>query len=268
MFGAGTTDSSQRGMTLLEVLVVLGVLGLLLGALSVGISRVRRSDLRRDAVRVVAALKSAFDRAAASGAHHRVVLDLDEETFRVERCEGKMRLARSIDEGKERREEEILAQQEEIRRQLEAAAQAAMAAGATAGATPPAPGASSPTGIGASAAPSVAVEGAVPTVGTTACAPVKGELGVVQPLRKSRGVGLRRVWVAHREGPIEGGIAEIHFFSLGFAERAVVEIADDADGVFTILVHPVSGRVELLDGEFRKPDDFVGRDAEGKELAP
>ena len=35
--------------------------------------------------------------AAASGAYHRLILDLDEETYRVERCEGKVQVKRAKD---------------------------------------------------------------------------------------------------------------------------------------------------------------------------
>ena len=52
------------------------------------------------------------------------------------------------------------------------------------------------------------------------------------------------------------------------AERAVIEISDDDGNVFSLLVHPVSGRVEVRGEELRNPGEFVGRDAEGKVVNP
>ena len=42
----------------------------------------------------------------------------------------------------------------------------------------------------------------------------------------------------------------------------MIELADGSD-VFTVLVHGLTGRVELRDGEMRDPDEHMLRDAEG-----
>src|SRR5688572_3270505 len=90
----------RSGMTLIEILVVLAILGLIAGILVIGVGRAGKLELRAEAGKLAAALRSGFDRAAASGAHHRVILDLDAESFQLERCEGKIRLRRSEDEAK------------------------------------------------------------------------------------------------------------------------------------------------------------------------
>jgi len=89
----------QPGFTVLELLVVLGIIGMLTAGLVIGGRRIRKSDLRSAAGRVAATLRFAFDRAAATGAHHRVVIDLDAGQLHVERCEGKLRLRRGQEAG-------------------------------------------------------------------------------------------------------------------------------------------------------------------------
>lgn len=227
-------DPVPLGMTLLEVLVVLGILGLVLAGGIAGVGRVRKSDLRSGAARIGAALRSGYDRAAASGAHHRVVLDLDEETFQLERCEGKVRLRRSLEEAKQEEEESLLAQASLLPGSAEEAAQRVAAA----------------------------------SVGQARCTPVKGELGKPQALPKSRGIGLAKVYVGHLDDPAQGGKVPIHFFPQGYAERAVVEVAAADGDTYSLVVHPLTGRVQITEGVYRAPSEFVHEDAEGKTVTP
>jgi prepilin-type N-terminal cleavage/methylation domain-containing protein len=81
------------GITLLELMVVMAILGLLIWALAAGFAPTQ-SRLRSDAGKVAGMLRFAFDRAMATGSHHRVIINVDEETFRVERCEGKIVMRR------------------------------------------------------------------------------------------------------------------------------------------------------------------------------
>jgi hypothetical protein len=221
-------------MTLLEVLVVLGIMGLILAGGIAGVSRLRKSDLRAGAARVGAALRSAYDRAAASGAHHRVLLDLDEETFQLERCEGKVRLRRSLKEAKEEEQESLFAQAALVPGSAEEAAQRVAEA----------------------------------SVGQARCTPVKGELGKPQALPKPRGIGLAKIYVGHLEDPALEGKVPIHFFPQGYAERAVVEVAAADGDTYSLVVHPLTGRVEITEGVYRRPDEFVREDAEGKTVTP
>jgi hypothetical protein len=72
------------------------------------------------------------------------------------------------------------------------------------------------------------------------------------------------VWVQHLRDPVTSGMVAIHFFPLGSAEKAIVEIGDGSK-TFSVVVWGLTGRVELQDGAIRDPDDFLYRDAEGEE---
>src|SRR5690606_2957681 len=79
-------------MTLLEIMIVLGVVGLMM---LVGLPAIRslvKTDLRKDANGVASAVRAAFEMASLSGVHHRVLLDLDEETYTIQACPEEMRL--------------------------------------------------------------------------------------------------------------------------------------------------------------------------------
>jgi general secretion pathway protein H len=240
----------QAGLTLIEILVVLAVLGLIAAILVLGLGRAGKLTLRTDAGRLAAALRSSFDRAAATGAHHRVILDLEAETFQVERCEGRIRLRRSDDEAKAQDQADVAAQVAQLKAQANAAAEA-NALGLP-------PGAAPTTGApAAEAAPAAAL-------GDAGCGPVPGTLGKLQTLRKDKKVDIRRVFVSHLEKAAEEGKVTLNFFPLGRAEKAVVEVGQ-GDELFSLVVHPLTGRVEIQVGEYKHPEEFVVEDAEGEE---
>ena len=244
----------QPGFTVLELLVVLGIIGMLTAGLVIGGRRIRKSDLRSAAGRVAATLRFAFDRAAATGAHHRVVIDLDAGQLHVERCEGKLRLRRSIDEASAQDQDEIAQQVAALKAEAQKTAEQAAQAGAQ------------PLGVGALAAPPPPPD-AAGTVGAASCAPVKGRIGAPTRMRKGK-ILVQKVYVAHLEEPAGEGKVTVNFFPMGWAERAVIVVGDDEGNRYSLLLHPVTGRVDIESGEWRKPEKFVTEDAEGNEVTP
>jgi prepilin-type N-terminal cleavage/methylation domain-containing protein len=236
---------TERGLTLLEILVVLAIFGLLAGALTVGYKRLPGTALRRDATKIAAAMRTAYDRATASGAHHRVVLDLEESTFHVERCEGKVTLRKVRD-----LREEVERQRAEAEKQARLAGSQSQDellndmvkdAGERLG------------GSGGGAA--------------ATCQPVSGAFGRKQALGGSPKVSIRRVHVAHLEEAVVEGQATLNFFPLGTAERAVVElgVGEAEDEQFSVAVRPLSGRIDMQPGEWRDVEEAIREDAEGRE---
>lgn len=244
-------------MTLIEILVVLLVITLLAVAMTVGYGRLPATALKREAVHIAATLRAAYDAAAASGSYHRMVLDLDEESYRVERCEGKVQVKRAHD---------IKEEMDRLKDEAEKAAQAAQAAQSQVTQSPngqPTSLDSLLTGL------NIPANGAIGGSGGEAgakCAPMRGEFGKEQKLGGHPQVGFARVWVAHLEDPAAHGKVYIHFFPLGTAEKAVIELATDEDNKFSIALQPISGRIDMQQGEMRRPEEFLTTDAQGNRL--
>ena len=78
-------------------------------------------------------------------------------------------------------------------------------------------------------------------------------------------IKVRRVHVQHLKDPVTTGQVSINFFPLGHAEKALIEVADDDGTQFTVLLHGLTGRVEVRDGEV-DPDTHMRRDAAGDEV--
>jgi prepilin-type N-terminal cleavage/methylation domain-containing protein len=235
----------DSGLTLLEMMVVMAVIGLLAIALTIGYGRLPATALKREAVHLAAILRSGYDRATTSGAHHRVVLDLDKGTYKLERCEGKVEVRRSFN------------LKEELDRQQADAEKAAQQAAQQVTLTPD-------TMLQGLTADAAKILGGAGGRGATKCTPVKGDMGQANALGGHPKVGFAKVWVGHLEEPADKGEVTINFFPLGTAEKAAIVLATDEDSKFSILVQPLSGRIDMAPGEQRSGGDFMTTDAAGE----
>lgn len=280
--------SGQAGMTLLEIMLVLGIMGMLLVLGSYTVRAVTKSALRADATEVAAALKAARNLAAESGVHHRAVFDLDQQTYRVEACPDPVQMKRE-DSEETRPDQEVLARLAQQPDPLAGPATGLAGVGPAGGLGPL--GALSAMGgpaVGAvlgevadASSPEDAVKAAAAIagvrVGTARCGVASasgGDLANFQDKQAPNvhklggdggGVAIRRVHVAHLRDPISKGEVSVHFFPLGQAEKAMIEVTDKDGDQFTVLLHGLTGRVEIRDGEI-DPDKHMRRDAAGDEV--
>ncbi|HEU5059023.1 MAG TPA: hypothetical protein VFU21_20965 [Kofleriaceae bacterium] len=257
---------------MLELLVVLGVVGMAMFLGFYVVSSVTKSALRNDTVEVAAALKSAHNLAAQSGMHHRVVFDLDKQTYRVEVCPDPIQLRRGDEE--EKIDTEELEKLKEQPNPLQAASSMGIGPGLG--------GLGSATeGVSEAESPEAALKAAAALkgmrVGAARCglAPVTGgdQLNAKDPQQpnvhqldgSSKGIKLRRVYVQHLREDVSSGEVSVNFFPLGHAEKALLELGDDEGSQYTVLVHGLTGRIEVRDGPV-DPDKHMRRNAAGDEV--
>ena len=284
-------------MTLLEIMLVLGLMGLLLVLGSYTVRAVTKSALRADTSEVAAALKAARNLAAESGMHHRIVFDLDQQTYRVEACPDPIQM-RHEDSEEQKPDQEALARLVEQPNPMSApqggvagpgamGGMGAMGAMGGLGALGGKGAMGGMAGMGAAVgevtdadSPEAALKAAAAIagvrVGTARCgvaASSGGDLANyhdpqapnVHKLSGDDGVTIRRVHVAHLRDPISKGEVSVHFFPMGQSEKAIIEMADRDGDQFTVLLHGLTGRVEVRDGEV-DVDRHMRRDAAGDEV--
>ncbi len=266
--GRSCRHKAQRGFTILELLIAMSIAALLVGVMAVGVKRVRKSDLRADTASVAAALRTAYNLATQTGKHHRVMIDLDEQNYQVQTCEGKVKLQRETTE-QEYDPGEDEAAKEELQRKLN---QQSFGQVQTSEMLADVQNAESPA---EAAEKALALTGR--RIGAARCGPATtlggdvSKRGEVQYSKKNQGVKISRVHVQHLEDPVEEGKVAINFFPMGYAEKAVVELraGDDPrsrDDLYILLVHGLTGRVEFKDGEWRRPDEHMMRDGAGRDV--
>jgi general secretion pathway protein H len=73
------------------------------------------------------------------------------------------------------------------------------------------------------------------------------------------------VFTPRQREPYRKGRAYLYFFPDGHTERAIVRL-HDGDDFYSLVVHPLTGRVEVMSGKVDIPRDFGERDEEGKDI--
>ena len=84
-----------------------------------------------------------------------------------------------------------------------------------------------------------------------------------------RRVQIVKLIVAHEPVPLESGHGAVHFFPSGMTEHAVIQLSDGSDTVFSVELHPLTGRAHVY-AEAYEPkqllDDPEADDDEGSEV--
>lgn len=210
-------------MTLIEVLIVLGILGIMLGAVIAGSGQAASAKLKHSATMLTGAIRVAYTRANATSKPVRLVMDFAESTIWLEESDGPM-LVRSKEPGggaAAATENEKAAIEESKR--------------ITSGPTAPR-----------------ASFHAVEQVGFATSNP-----GAKGPRPLPGGIGFREVQTSHDDEPKAAGRAYLYFWPGGQTERASIQlrIGKNEEGkspadaeTLTLIVSPLTGKVTLKEG--------------------
>jgi general secretion pathway protein H len=226
---AGVGRSSSRGMTLIEILIVMAIIAVVLGGVLAGSGQLASSRLHHASTTLAGAIRVGYTHATATSKSVRLVLDLDEQTLWLEEADRPM-LVQSKD-------------------------------------TSPSGGAEAATDAEklATAETDRIVKGpvvpkasfkAIDPIGVAVSAKKKG------PKPLDRGIAFRSVQTAHDDAPRTQGRAYIYFWPGGRTERATIQlfpctvktpedrtrcVHDDAI-TMTVQISPLTGKVTAKDG--------------------
>lgn len=221
-------STTSDGFTLIEIMLVVAVIAVVMGGAAVGLGALTRSKLRSASLHTVSAARFAYNRSVSRGTTTRLVFDFERNTLAVEESESPVAISRN--------EEEADADTDEDASAVDpwAAAQERLAERLL-----PVEDAPSPF------QPIVDADG--------------------QAVRRYQakpigdGVQILKLISPHDPEPRESGKGAIYFFPGGITEHAIVQLTDVADRVYSVEIHPLTGRgrvhnfayepVELLDEE-------------------
>lgn len=200
-------------MTLIEVMIVIVIMALAAGGATVALNSVTRAKLRSACVRTVAGARFAYHRSVTRGRTVRMVLDIDSHSLSFEEADGRVFLARNDDETRLELDETD---------------------GDLAAVDPWA------------AAQARLVDTFSPSFGRSPFGPISNADGEALSRYEAAPLGsnirILRVITPHEVEPREAGRASIYFFPSGRAEAAVIQLADSSERVFTVTIHPLTGR--------------------------
>lgn len=227
-----TSRSAQRGLTLLELMVAIGIVAVLFGGVASGIGALTGSDARQAAGELAGTIRSVYDTAALSGKTCRIVFDLParqegddgegEVVYRAECAASAVTTSRDRDEELKRAADE------------EAAGSAGRARKYDSG------------------------DAALKDLFAEEERRVENAANYSE--FTSEEVGTRKfpsnvqvhVWTRHQQKPATSGKAFLYFFPQGYTEKAHVYVRQ-GDNVWTIAVSPLTGKTVVHGEELEVP---------------
>jgi general secretion pathway protein H len=230
--------SRSVGFSLIEITVVIAILAGLAGAVTVGVQGLRRSEVKRTASRLAAAMRFCFDRALTTGRTYRIVIDLGGQKYWAETTDERFLLP--VDK------QRALEEEDEDRKKTDQEPTESEGA----------PGGDPFAALGI---PSD-VSGRLPRPRFEEYK--TSTLGLVS-LDRARVLG---VWTAGAEERQTEGRAMLYYFPQGFAERAILHVGTEDGVAFSLEQHPLTGRVSISASEIEAPPREGAVDDTGEEI--
>jgi type II secretory pathway pseudopilin PulG len=210
-------------MTLLEILVVLAIMALAASGLSFSLGALSRTNLRAAAGRLGSAVRFSYNRAIVRDETVRIHFTIPGNKFTIEEAHAGVVLTRK----KEREDKRVNDDTGKAVASVDpwAAAKARLA------------------------------KPLEPSVGTSPFHPI-GSDGLANGTKEKgtsrfkdvslgRGIQIIKLIVAHEPEPLREGDGAVHFFAGGRTEHAVIQLGDGHEGVYSVEIHPLTGRVKI-----------------------
>jgi general secretion pathway protein H len=230
---------AASGMTLIEIMIVLAIVGLLMGGAIAGFRSLVKSELRGSAGRLAAAIRYTYDRSITTGAYYRMHFDLDQQTYKVERSENRVLLSREKEKvgkgGKGLDQDQEAAEREKERNQR----------------------------FGSSQGQGLPPELLPPP------SPMRPKFeqfkDTTLPQVHLKKVRVLDIYTPRQSEPYVAGHAYLHFFPDGHTERAVIHLGTDRNDSdqYSLIVHALTGRVEIKSERVEPQRDFDAVDDAG-----
>ena len=213
-------------MTLIEVIIVVVIIALAASGITLSLGALSRANLKSGAGKLGAAMRFAYNRAVTQGTTVRVFFNIPGNVFSIQEARAGVLLATK----KEKDNKQVL---NERGKALDAVdpwelAQAKIS-------TPD-----------------------KPRIGSSPFEPLTtddgSELKRYSKVVLGSGVQIVRLLVAHEPEPRTSGEGAVHFFPGGRGERALVQLGDGREGVYTVEVNALTGRIRVYPYAYEEKD--------------
>lgn len=229
----------EGGLSLIEIMMSLAIVALMVGGATLGFRSLVKSELRGTAARLAGAIRYSYDRAISTGAYYRLRFDLTEQSYKLERAEGRVVLSREKERAGRNGEglnQDKVAEEEEKEQERRS---------------------------GTSGLPKELLPPPSPKR-----AKFEQFKDSTVPEVKLKKVKILDIYTPRQPEPYSKGEAYLHFFPDGHAERAVIHLGADAadDDQYTLVVHGLTGRVEIKPGRIEAAAELEIDDAGEKKV--
>ena len=270
---AGRRARERRGLTMIEILIVLAVIGLAVGLVSFSFGSGRLAETQRSTDQVAATIRFAFDKARVTGTHLRLAIDLEKGEFTLQEAPAAMYLPATDRDGKIFvLDEDKLKEREERDKRAEESYNASIASKIVPGGTPP-PTDGAAGGMGGlfgMLGGGMGAGGVTPTPKQVprrrpplyAAFEDPGTISVLRaPIELPEGAKVESVRTDSDPAPITKGQTALYFYPSGRTQKAHIQIVHGpSETAYTIVVEPLTGRVTVEPGRkpLTLPDEVLG----------
>jgi len=227
------TATAERGFTLIEIMVALAIAGLVTSLGVGGLRSLAKSDLRAATAHLSGAIRYLFDRASTTGKYHRLVIDLNAGRYWAEVSDDRFYIPREAESERDvrKREDDEAQQDEEEKRKTDERNKRFSGSDSSSGGSfdlgKLEVGDFRPKRVRFGAFKEMAIK------------PVTVKAGTVR---------IAGVFTPRMTDEVTSGRAYIYFFPMGQTEPAIVHLTDaKGEAPYSIVVHPITGRVKILD---------------------
>ncbi len=255
--------SRSRGMTMIEIIVVLAIFSLMVTMVVVGFGTTRAAEVTSSVNNLGNVIRYGYDRARVNGSYHRLLIDLDKGTFTLQEGSDRMYLPATDRDGKlvEFDPGKAEEQAERDKRAADAYNRSIQSEVLGDGEGEGGSGGASPAYD-----PYRAREKLVPRRKPPLFESFDEEnavSGLVKPVKLPEGVKVTYVRTADDVKPITEGEASLFFFPRGTTQECHILLEDDeGDNRWTIKVAPLTGRVTIEEGHEELEVDEVADEEE------
>lgn len=221
-------------MTIIEIMIVVLIIAVAALGVSYGFGALNRTQLRAGAMRVAGAARYAYNRAIAQGTTVRLHFDFETGTMSFEEANGRITLARPGDRRRQEIEDEGDGSNDSAGVDPWEAARARLA------------------------------DTLHPSFGASPFSAIEGRRFQAAPL--GRGIRLVRLLTPHEAEPRERGHGQIYFFPNGQTEHSVLWITDVSEQIFSIELHPLTGRVRIRATAYEPEEVMIDGDEDTSEV--
>lgn len=211
---------TNRGFTLIEVILVVAIIAVIVTGATFGIGAVTRTRLRSASFKVMSAAQFAYSRAITQGTTTRLRFDFEKDTMAVEETDRPV----------------TLATQEQLRSDTGEAVDPWDLARSRLEKPLETPQPSSPF------------------------QPITNDQGKVlerytaQPV--GDGISIHGLITPHEIDKRTDGEGSVYFFPGGLSERAVIQLSDSSDTVYSVEIHPLTGNARIHNFAYEPLDDL------------
>ena len=214
-------QSDSKGFTLIELTIGILLLALIMAIAIPSLTVLTTAKMKTQSAQLAGTIKFVYDLAARKSLAHRIVINIDEGKYWVEVSEDKVRIKKEkveSDNGRGLTEEE----QAELNGEDEEEEESEVWQGQG----------------GIEVPQFIKPKPRKPTFQQ-----FKSKL--TEPVELPDNISFHSVYTINQKDEYKEGTAYIHFFPTGFAEKAVIQLADDNDSIYTLELRPLTGKVKV-----------------------